>query len=52
MEKVPLIDFKSIPAVSVHNLSKAFCEAVQAFYDNPDNRKRFENWKANQKQAD
>lgn len=33
-----------------HNLAATFCEAVQRFYDDPVNRKKFEEWRR-QRQA-
>lgn len=39
------IDTGSIPDIDRRNLCSTFLSAVQRFYDNPENRKRFEQWK-------
>ncbi len=39
------IDTSQIPAVDVQNLSRTFLTAIQRFYEDPENVKRFEEWK-------
>ena len=39
------IDTSQIPAVEVQILSATFLDAVQRFYENPDNIRRFEEWR-------
>lgn len=39
------IDVRQIPSSDVHNLSNTFLTAVKNFYDDPENVKRFEEWK-------
>ena len=39
------IDTSQIPAVEVQILSATFLDAVQRFYENPDNIRRFEAWR-------
>lgn len=39
------IDTSRIPAVEVQILSATFLDAVQRFYENPDNIRRFEEWR-------
>jgi len=41
-------DLSQVDEADRHNLSATFLEAVQRFYDNPANRKRFENWQKQQ----
>lgn len=38
------IDFSQIPAIEMQLLSATFPDAVQRFYENPDNICRFEEW--------
>ena len=45
------IDTSRIPAVEVQILSATFLDAVQRFYENPDNIRRFEEWR-NKRNAD
>lgn len=45
------IDTSLIPAVEVQILSATFLDAVQRFYENPDNVRRFEEWR-NKRNAD
>ena len=45
------IDTSQIPAVEVQILSATFLDAVQRFYENPDNIRRFEEWH-NKRNAD
>lgn len=45
------IDTSQIPAVEVQILSATFLDAVQRFYENPDNIRRFEEWR-NKRNAD
>lgn len=40
------IDTSQIPAVEVQILSATFLDAVQKFYDDPENIRRFEEWRA------
>ena len=37
-------DLSQMGEADRHNLAATFCEAVQRFYDDPENRKRFEDW--------
>lgn len=39
------IDTTQIPAVEVQVLSATFLDAVQRFYENPENLRRFEAWR-------
>lgn len=39
------IDTSQIPAVEVQILSATFLDAVQRFYDDPENIRRFEEWR-------
>ena len=39
------IDTSQIPAVEVQILSATVLKSVQAFYENPENVRRFEKWK-------
>ena len=39
------IDTSQISAVEVQILSATFLDAVQRFYENPDNIRRFEEWR-------
>lgn len=38
------IDTSQIPAVEVQILSATVLKSVQAFYENPENQRRFEEW--------
>ena len=40
-----VIDPTQIPTVDRNNLCAAILPAVNKFYDDPENRKRFEEWK-------
>ena len=40
-----VIDRTQIPTVDRNNLCAAILPAVNKFYDDPENRKRFEEWK-------
>ena len=40
------IDISQIPAVEVQILSATVLKSVQAFYENPENQHRFEEWMA------
>lgn len=40
-----VIDPTKIPTVDRNNLCAAILPAVNRFYENPENRKRFEEWK-------
>ena len=42
------IDVSQIPAADVRALSAAFLSAVQRFYSDPQNMKKFEEWKRRQ----
>ena len=43
------IDTSQIPAVEVQILSATVLKSVQAFYENPENQRRFEKWHAARK---
>lgn len=38
------IDCAQIPRVEVNNLCRTFLAAIERFYEDPENRKRFEEW--------
>lgn len=38
------IDTSQIPAVEVQILSSTVLKSVEAFYENPENQRRFEEW--------
>lgn len=40
-----MIDVSKIPAADMRLLSSTVLDAVKRFYDNPENRRRFEAWK-------
>jgi len=42
------IDTSQIPAVEVRLLCSTVLEAVMRFYEDPDNLRRFEEWRASQ----
>lgn len=44
-------DLSQMGEADKHNLASTFCEAVQRFYDDPVNRKKFEEWQR-QRQAE
>ena len=43
------IDFSQIPEVEARNLVRTFYEAVKRFYEDPENVRMFEEWKADRK---
>ena len=42
-------DLSQIGSADKHNLCATFLEAVERFYDDPTNRKRFEEWQRQQR---
>lgn len=40
------MDLSQIGKADTDNIGRTFLEAVRRFYDNPENTKAFENWKA------
>jgi len=42
-------DLSQIGIADKHNLCATFLEAVERFYDDPTNRKRFEEWQRQQR---
>jgi hypothetical protein len=44
------IDISQIPTADTRNLSQTFLTAVRRFYDNPENLKKFEDWKKRKEQ--
>lgn len=38
-------DFSQIPEVEARNLARAFYEAAKRFYEDPENVRKFEEWK-------
>lgn len=42
-------DLSQMGEADKHNLSATFYEAIQRFFDDPINRKRFEDWKKQRK---
>lgn len=48
MEKKNKIDVSLIPLIERKNLGKTFYEALERFYSDPENVKRFEEWKKEQ----
>lgn len=49
MEKKNKIDVSLIPEIEMRGLAKAFSEAAQEFFKDPENRRRCEEWKKEQK---
>lgn len=45
-EKPVHIDVSQIPKVELDILCATFLEAVQRFYEDPENRRRFEEWRS------
>jgi len=52
MEKKNKIDVSLIPERDWKNLAITFLGAVERFYENPENIKRFEEWKKEQEAGD
>lgn len=45
-------DFSQIPEIECRRLGKTFLAAVERFYANPENIRRFEEWKKEQEARD
>ena len=50
MDKVK-IDVSRIPAIEVKILSRTLLEAVERFYSDPENCRRFEEWQKSKKEG-
>ena len=42
------IDLEKVPGIEMRSLCKVLVESVKRFYENPENVKRFEEWKREQ----